>query len=81
MVTLYFSKKRATALGISSCGTGLGTCVGNIMIEKLLQTYGMTGTLLMIAGMMFNMVVCGALYRPLPTKTTLRESKKHFNFP
>ncbi|XP_014771647.1 monocarboxylate transporter 9-like [Octopus bimaculoides] len=77
MVTLYFSKKRATALGIASCGTGLGTCVGNIMVEKLLQTYGLTGTLLMIAGMMFNMVVCGALYRPLPTKMTLRHNPEY----
>ncbi|XP_036366546.1 monocarboxylate transporter 9-like isoform X2 [Octopus sinensis] len=62
---LYFDKKRATAIGITNCGGGLGTMTAGIFVDYLLDFYGLRGTLLIISGLLLNVIVFGALCRPL----------------
>jgi len=65
IVGLYFEKRRATATGISVCGSGVGCFVIAPLMTTLLQAYGWQGSFLISAGLMLNCAVCGALFRPL----------------
>ena len=71
MIGNYFNKKRALATGIASCGSGVGTFVFAPLTVFLLTQYGWQGTMLMLAGITLNGIVCGAAYRPIP-----KEEKK-----
>ena len=73
-VSRYFEKKRALAMGISVCGSGIGSVIFNPLSKWLLDEYGWKGTLLIEAGLVLNCVAFGALYRPLPI--TLTKSKE-----
>ncbi|XP_036366549.1 monocarboxylate transporter 12-like isoform X1 [Octopus sinensis] len=63
---LYFDKKRALAIGITNCGGGMGTMLFSLIVQLLLDFYGLRSTLLIIAGILLNITVLGALCRPLP---------------
>lgn len=81
IVSYYFEKRRATATGISLCGSGIGTFVFAPFIKFLLETYPhWSQALLIITGITLNCLICGALYRTLtPTKRqimTLEEKLK-----
>jgi len=71
-VTCYFEKKRSLATGIAVCGSGLGTFVFAPLIEHLIVEYGWRGAILIIAGLVLNCAILGALFRPVPD---VRESK------
>ena len=78
-VSRYFDKKRALAMGISVCGSGIGSVIFNPLSKWLLDEYGWRGTLLIEAGLVLNCVAFGALYRPLPkilSKTNDEEIKE-----
>ncbi|XP_033758657.1 monocarboxylate transporter 9-like [Pecten maximus] len=65
VVGLYFDKKRALATGIATSGSGLGTFGYAYLTDALLSTYGWRGTILILAGIVLNVVVCGLIFRPL----------------
>lgn len=65
MVAFYFRKKRAFATGLAVCGTGIGTFLFAPLMEYSINEYGWRGALIIISGIVLNIVVCGALYRPL----------------
>ena len=65
-VSRYFDKRRSLAMGISVCGSGIGSIIFNPLSKWLLDEYGWRGTLLIEAGLVLNCVAFGALYRPLP---------------
>lgn len=65
-VSRYFDKRRSLAMGISVCGSGIGSIVFNPLSKWLLDEYGWRGTLLIEAGLVLNCVAFSALYRPLP---------------
>ncbi len=67
IVTFYFDKMRGLATGLAVTGSGLGAFAFPPLIEFLLSKYAWRGTLLILAGICFNIVVAGALFRPLPT--------------
>jgi MFS family permease len=71
-VTCYFEKKRSLATGIAVCGSGLGTFVFAPLTEHLIVEYGWRGAMLIIAGLVLNCAILGALFRPVPD---VRESK------
>jgi MFS family permease len=71
-VTCYFEKKRSLATGIAVCGSGLGTFVFAPLTEYLIVEYGWRGAILIIAGIVLNCAILGALFRPVPD---VRESK------
>ena len=63
-VGLYFEKRRALANGISVAGSGVGNFTLPPLMRYLLDNYGLHQTLLILAGIMLNVCVCGALLRP-----------------
>ncbi|KAF4530991.1 hypothetical protein B566_EDAN013265 [Ephemera danica] len=67
-VTCYFEKLRSLATGIAVCGSGLGTFLFAPLTEWLISEFGWRGALLIIAGIVFNCTIFGALFRPLPEK-------------
>ncbi|VVD02528.1 unnamed protein product [Leptidea sinapis] len=73
IVSQYFDKHRALANGICVSGTAAGSFVFPMLIEKLVTTYGLHGTLLLLGGGMLHVCVAATLYRPppvaLPTDT------------
>jgi MFS family permease len=64
-VTMYFEKLRSLATGIAVCGSGFGTFIFAPLTEFLIQKYGWRGALLIIAGIVFNCAIFGAMFRPL----------------
>ncbi|PSN40793.1 hypothetical protein C0J52_07180 [Blattella germanica] len=62
-IAYWFDKKRAFATGLGACGTGIGTFVYAPMTQFFIEQYGWRGTILMLAGTLLNMCVCGALMR------------------
>jgi MFS family permease len=60
------------ATGIAVCGSGLGTFLFAPLTEYLIYEYGWRGAMLIIAGLVLNCAILGALFRPVPT---VRESK------
>ncbi|XP_054711482.1 monocarboxylate transporter 12-like [Uloborus diversus] len=64
-VTCYFEKQRAFATGVAVCGSGIGTFALAPLTEYLVEAYGWKGAMLLIAGLVLNCAVFGALFRPL----------------
>ncbi|XP_043193230.1 uncharacterized protein LOC122365772 isoform X2 [Amphibalanus amphitrite] len=67
-VNYYFEARRALATGIAVCGSGFGTFVFAPFAAFLLREYGWKGGNMILAGIILNAVVCGALMRPLVYK-------------
>ena len=61
----WFDKKRAFATGLAVCGTGIGTFIFAPLSQHLIQEYEWRGAHLIIAGIVLNCAVCGAIFRPL----------------
>lgn len=68
-VTMYFEKKRSLATGIAVCGSGFGTFIFAPIISKLLTEFGWRGSILIIAGIVLECILFGALFRPLESET------------
>ncbi|ESP02002.1 hypothetical protein LOTGIDRAFT_212648 [Lottia gigantea] len=64
-VGFYFDRRRAMATGIAVCGSGVGTFVFAPLSKYLLDIYDWKNALLILAGIVLNGIVCGALMRPL----------------
>ncbi|KAF7284291.1 monocarboxylate transporter 14 isoform X2 [Rhynchophorus ferrugineus] len=64
-VGYYFETKRSLATGIAVCGSGVGTFAFAPLADMLLEEYGWRGANLILAGLILNCVVFGALMRPL----------------
>ena len=65
VVGTYFTRKRALATGIATSGSGLGTFAYAYMTNVLLGEFDWKGTVLILSAVILNIVVCGAVYRPL----------------
>ncbi|CAG5132535.1 unnamed protein product [Candidula unifasciata] len=65
IVNEYFHQKRGLANGIISSGSGVGLLVLGPVINLLLETYSLNGTILLLAGVLLNMCVCSSLFIPL----------------
>ncbi|ELU15285.1 hypothetical protein CAPTEDRAFT_171191 [Capitella teleta] len=73
IVGFYFDKRRAFATGIATCGSGIGAFVFAPLCQVLIQTYAWRGAQWIIAGLVLNGVIIGAVFRPL----THAESDRH----
>lgn len=75
----YFSTRRSLAMGLGFTGVGLSSFAFSPLFQYLVQLYGWRGALLILGGLSFNIMVSGALIRPLkPTKVV---EKVLINFP
>ena len=66
IVTHYFEKRRGLATGLAVTGSGLGAFAFPPLIEELSEIYAWRGTLLILGGIGFNIMVSGALFRAPP---------------
>ncbi|XP_018905157.2 uncharacterized protein [Bemisia tabaci] len=64
-VGYYFETKRSLATGIAVCGSGVGTFAFAPFAAFLIEQYGWKGANLILAGLILNCAVFGALMRPL----------------
>ncbi|XP_060522457.1 monocarboxylate transporter 9-like isoform X2 [Cylas formicarius] len=62
-IAFWFDKKRTLALGLAASGCGFGTVIYSPLITILSGQYGWRGTVLILAGLFANMIVCGLLMR------------------
>ncbi|XP_049869471.1 monocarboxylate transporter 3-like [Pectinophora gossypiella] len=62
-IAYWFEKRRNLAVGLGSCGVGFGTFIYSPITSSLLDYYGWRGTLLMLAGTVLNVCICGAVMR------------------
>lgn len=65
IVGFYFEKRRALAVGIAVSGVGMGTFAFPPVIRLLVHMFGYRGAILVTGGICFNLMVCGALFRPV----------------
>lgn len=64
-VGYYFETKRSLATGIAVCGSGFGTFAFAPLATILLENFGWRGANLILAGLILNCAVFGAMMRPL----------------
>lgn len=65
-VGYYFETKRSLATGIAVCGSGFGTFAFAPLAKYLLSTFGSwQNANLILAGLILNCAIFGALMRPL----------------
>lgn len=62
-VAFWFDKKRNLAVSLASSGIGFGTLIYSPMTYYFLQLYDWRNTIILLAGTLLNMCVCGALMR------------------
>ncbi|CAL4116579.1 unnamed protein product, partial [Meganyctiphanes norvegica] len=65
IVSLYFEKRRALASAICVSGNAFGGFFQPMMIDWLLEKYGLRGTLLILGALQFNICAASMLYRPI----------------
>lgn len=80
-IAYWFDKKRTLAVGLGACGTGVGTFIYAPMTRYFIESFGWRGTILLLAGTLLNMCVCGAIMRDpewwiLEQKKQLSQSNK-----
>ena len=74
----YFVKRRAFAVGMCFAGSGVGAFVLPPLVSLALTRYGLNGTFLIMAGVSFNLCVCGMLFRPATFYLTRLKRTRHF---
>lgn len=58
-VTYWFDEKRSLAMGLATCGVGMGTFVFAPATQYSIAVVGWRGTVLMLAGTFLIMCCCG----------------------
>ncbi|XP_062593188.1 monocarboxylate transporter 12-like [Saccostrea cucullata] len=66
VVMMYFKKRRSLATGLAECGAGVGTLIFAPLLQFLISEYGWRGALLVMSAIVSHVVLCGALFRPIP---------------
>ncbi|XP_062840614.1 monocarboxylate transporter 13-like [Anolis carolinensis] len=69
LVARYFDRRRAVANAVAFSGAGIAALGFSPLFQLLVDSYGWRGGLQIVSGMVFNLVVCGALLRPLRLAT------------
>ncbi|CAH0587868.1 unnamed protein product [Chrysodeixis includens] len=62
-VAFWFDKRRNLAVSLASCGIGFGTLIYSPMTHYFLEIYDWRNTIILLAGTLLNMCVCGALMK------------------
>ena len=80
----YFTRRRAIALGLGTCGQGVGFFAIPPLFKIVLEKYSYFGTMILLGGIWLNACVCGALYRPIRNlrkarKDNWKQSEHHTN--
>ncbi|ELT92539.1 hypothetical protein CAPTEDRAFT_219362 [Capitella teleta] len=68
IVGQYFDKRKGTAMGLATIGSGLGNVVLAPLINLLLDEYGFFGTMLLLGAIAANTCAVALVYRPRKRK-------------
>ena len=68
-VQQYFQERRSLATGIFMTGLSVGTFLWPPLLRWLIDMFSWKGALMIEGAIVFNGVVCGALFRPRPEST------------
>ncbi|KAM6949547.1 monocarboxylate transporter 13 [Aplochiton taeniatus] len=63
-VMQYFTRRRSLAMALGFTGVGLSSFAFSPLFQYLVEVYAWRGALLILGGLSFNIVACGALIRP-----------------
>ncbi|KAM3823908.1 monocarboxylate transporter 13-like [Vipera latastei] len=74
-VARYFKRRRTLATSLALTGVCISSFAFSPLFQFLVDAYAWRGGLMIVAGMSFNLVVCGALIRPLTLKEDLSGEK------
>ncbi len=69
MVTLYFTRRRSLAFGLSESGMALGGLLAGPLFRIIADAFAMKGTFVILAAFYVQGIVMAALYRPLGPNT------------
>ncbi|XP_069115328.1 monocarboxylate transporter 9-like [Argopecten irradians] len=72
IIGYWFERKRAFATGIALCGSGIGTLIFAPLNKYLREEYHWKQCTMLVAGIVLQCVICGALFRPLERPTVKR---------
>ncbi|XP_051982771.1 monocarboxylate transporter 13 isoform X1 [Xyrauchen texanus] len=64
-VMQYFTMRRSLAMGLGLTGVGLASFAFSPLFQYLVEVYAWRGALLILGGLSFNLIACGALIRPI----------------
>lgn len=62
-VAFWFDKRRNLAVSLASCGFGVGTFIFSPFVNWLIEEHGWRNTIIVLAGVLLHMCVCGAVMR------------------
>ncbi|XP_025831859.1 uncharacterized protein LOC108732569 isoform X1 [Agrilus planipennis] len=62
-IAYWFDKRRTLAVGLGACGTGVGTFIYAPLTQYLIEELGWRGTMIILAGTLLNICVCGMLMK------------------
>ncbi|XP_060137899.1 monocarboxylate transporter 13-like isoform X2 [Zootoca vivipara] len=65
LLSRYFERRRPLATSLALSGAGVASLALSPFFQFLVDLYGWRGALLVVSGMVFHLVPCGALLRPL----------------
>lgn len=65
MMGYHFDKRKALANGLADSGIGVSSFVFPNILRVVINEYGLNGCFLIFGAIMFNICVCGCLFRPL----------------
>ncbi|KAL8581018.1 hypothetical protein ACOMHN_048052 [Nucella lapillus] len=78
LVGAYFKKRRALALPLAKCGASIGGIVMPLLVTYFLQTYGLSGALLLTGGICMHTLATALLFRPTSFFTKHKIQQKEY---
>nr|CDS34398.1 monocarboxylate transporter [Hymenolepis microstoma] len=78
IVAQWFESRRALAVGLAICGSGVGTCLISAFFPGALETFSWRALLIIFGAVFFQLSVVIALFRPIEIQQiiNLEKSKK-----
>jgi len=64
-------------IGVAAAGSGVGGFIFPPLVNFLLETYSWRGAFVILGAVMFNIVICGSLFRPLVAVKLRRQRKRY----
>ena len=75
-ISNYFSADRkTTAIGLACTGGAVGVMICPPLVEKLIESFGWRGAMILVGAVNANLLVCGMLMRPNRTPPSYRQVK------
>jgi len=64
-------------VGVAAAGSGVGGFIFPPLVNFLLETYSWRGAFVILGAIMFNIVICGSLFRPLVAVKLRRQRQRY----